>query len=105
GGGADVSVADAATAQRAASASQRPAVSAELPSSELDGLSLLGLRARSVAAFEHLPGAGRAPAGDDGEQQRHQHVIPGQRETEETPRRLVATDHPGLVDLVEQTAA
>src|SRR5207342_895895 len=49
GGSQDVPVADANAAERPAPAPQRPAVPAELPASELDGLSLLGFRARSVA--------------------------------------------------------
>src|ERR1700742_582526 len=50
GGGADVSVAEPGAAQRAASAQERPAVPTELPAPELDGLSLLGHRARSVGS-------------------------------------------------------
>ena len=43
-----VSLANADPAERAATASQRPAVSAELPARQLDGLSLLGYRTRAV---------------------------------------------------------
>src|SRR5499427_9338254 len=50
GRGAHVPLADAVPADRAPPASQRPAVSAQLPARQLARLSLLGYRARSVGA-------------------------------------------------------
>src|SRR4051794_16419452 len=45
------------------------------------------------------PGGPRAKQRDRGQRQRDQDVVAGERQAEETPRRLVAAEHPGLVHL------
>ena len=46
----------------------------------------------------------RAPRRDRGERQRDQHVVAGERQAEEAPRRFVAADHAGVLDQVAQPA-
>ena len=60
-GSAYVAGAGALSAQRRRPASQRPAVSAQLPARKLDGLSLLGFGARTIAWRARRDGSNDAP--------------------------------------------
>src|SRR5262245_17600800 len=51
-----------------------------------------------------LPRAPEAPERHRGEAERDQHIVAGEREAEETPRRLVAAHQRGGLHLLEQAA-